>query len=177
MSRPSEHAAVGGQRRDELLDAGQDLDVAACDLVREQLDVARDARVDERVDDVVRGAEPLRQVVHHLRLRLAFVAADDRLGVARAPQVGEVADDARVGAPVEGVVAELALDAVHVADGAHDRAAAGAVGVDQRAVDVEEDEAVAWPGQYSRTAGPASAAAARRIAAVARAARPAGRTR
>ena len=87
-----------------------------------------------------------RKVVDHLRLRLALVAADDSFGVGRSPQLGEVAHDAGVGTAVKGVVAELALDAVDVLDGTHDRPSTCAVRVDERAIDVEEDETFHGPG-------------------------------
>ena len=77
-----------------------------------------------------------------LGLRLALVPADHLARLAAAPELGEVGDDARVCTSVERVVAELALDPVHVLDGAEDGSPARAVGVDQGAVDVEEDEAI-----------------------------------
>ena len=92
------------------------------------------------------SAQTRRQVVDDLGLRLAGEHAGGRVRLARAPQRGEVADDAGVRAPVERVVAELALHPVHIPDGAQDRAPAGAVGVDERTVDVKEDEAVHGSG-------------------------------
>ena len=44
---------VGGQRRHQLLDAGQQIHVPGVDLLGEHLDVTRDAVVDQRVDDRV----------------------------------------------------------------------------------------------------------------------------
>ena len=86
-----EGAAVGGERRHQLLDARQRLDLHPGDLVAQQFDVARDAVVDEPVDRAGRDAETLRQVVDDLGLRLALVPADHLARLAAAPQLGEVA--------------------------------------------------------------------------------------
>ena len=140
VTRPTSARCVGGQRGDQLADAGQHLDVAVGHLAGQQLDVAVEAGRESRVDHLVGRAQPAGQLSDRLRLRLARHEAAGRVGIAGAPQVGQVAHDAGIGAAVEAVVAELALDAVHVVDGAPDGATAGAVGVDQRAVDVEEGE-------------------------------------
>ena len=55
VSRPERHAPVGGQRRDQLADAGQHLDVALGDLVAQQLDVAPQAVVDTLLGTVAAG--------------------------------------------------------------------------------------------------------------------------
>lgn len=119
--KPQEYAPVGGQHRDQLADAGQHLDVALGDLTGEQLHVALEAASQQTVPPRIAGRER---------------------GRVRAPQRRQVALDLGVCAPVEAVVAQLALEAEDLLDGAEHCAPAGAVRVDQRAVDVEEGEAL-----------------------------------
>ena len=114
MSSPGTQAALGGDRFEQRTDSRQDQAPAGFQGGRGLL-----------VDDL---PEARLLDVRHGRLE----ARED------------VIEDARVEAAGEGQILERVLDAEHRADRRGERLAGGAVGADQRAVDIEE------PGQPHR---------------------------
>ena len=110
-----EHVGVGGERGDQLTYARKGPYAAVAHLAAQRPHV--------EVEAVRRG--------------LASISSSGTPRGAR-----QVAHDLRVGAAVVGVVVGLPPAAVDLVEGPPDGAPAGAVGVDQRAVDVEEGESL-----------------------------------